>query len=143
MFNCVPRPPPTRWKNLKHAGKTVDTRAFDERCGLGEQAMTINNNETSGVSRLNLDQTTASPRAAEATSAPSASAQPSGSGASPVSDSISLSSSPNLVQQALSAGASARSARVQELKALVQNNQYQPSAQEVSSALISAHLAGE
>jgi flagellar biosynthesis anti-sigma factor FlgM len=110
--------------------------------------MIINNNENTGVPRLNLDQvnldqSTGSSRASEAVSAQSASAQPAGSGASPVNDSISLSSSPNLVQQALTAGASARSARVQQLKALIQNNQYQPSAQEVSRALISAHVAGE
>ncbi len=101
--------------------------------------MTINNNsEASGVSRMNLDQTAGSSRAAEA-----GATQAAGSVASPASDSISLSSSPNLVQQALSAGVSARAARVQELKALVQTNQYQPSAQEVGRALISAHLAGE
>jgi flagellar biosynthesis anti-sigma factor FlgM len=100
--------------------------------------MIINNNETSGASRLNLDQTSGSSRAAEA-GASQSSAGNTGAGG----DSISLSSSPNLVQQALSAGASARSARVQELKALVQNNQYQPDAQEVSRALISAHIAGD
>jgi anti-sigma28 factor (negative regulator of flagellin synthesis) len=60
----------------------------------------------------------------------------------PGDDSISLSNTPNLVQQALNSSSSERSARVQELKALVQNNQYQPDAQEVSSALIDAHLTG-
>ncbi len=102
--------------------------------------MIINNNEPSNVSRLNLDQTTGSSRTAETQAA---STQPSGSGASAVGDSISLSSSPNLVQQALGAGASARAARVQQLKALVQSNQYQPDAQEVSRALIRAHIAGD
>jgi anti-sigma28 factor (negative regulator of flagellin synthesis) len=102
--------------------------------------MIVNNNQPPDVvqlsAQLSLDQTSASSRTSEA-----ASAQPASS--SPGADSISLSSSPNLVQQALSAGASARSSRVQELKALVQNDQYQPSAEEVSSALISATLAGD
>jgi flagellar biosynthesis anti-sigma factor FlgM len=98
----------------------------------------INNNEAPGVTQTNLDQSTAASRTSES------GVIPSGPGSSiAASDSISLSSSPNLVQQALSAGASARSARVQQLKALVQSNQYQPSAQEVSSALIGAHIAGD
>jgi anti-sigma28 factor (negative regulator of flagellin synthesis) len=134
------RSPPKSRKRFKHARK-----GFDKEW-LPEEAMminNINNNEAPGVSRLNLDetkldQTSGSSRAAEA-----ASAQPAGSGASPVSDSISLSNSPNLVQQALSAGASARSARVQQLKALVESDQYQPSGLEVSRALISAHIAGD
>jgi len=99
--------------------------------------MIINNNEASNASRLNLDHTSASSRTADAVSA-----QPAGGTTSPGGDSISLSSS-NLVQQALSAGASARSARVQQLKALIKNNQYQPDALEVSRALISAHIAGD
>ena len=103
----------------------------------------INNNEAPGVSQTNLDQSAASSRTGETASAQNASAQPAGSGASPVSDSISLSSSPNYVQQALSAGASERSARVQQLKALVQSDQYQPNGLEVSRALVSAHIAGE
>jgi len=98
----------------------------------------INNNDAPGVTQTNLDQSTAASRTSEA-----ASAQPAGSPTSPVNDSISLSNSPNLVQQALSAGVSARSARVQQLKALIQSNQYQPSAQEVSRALIGAHIAGD
>jgi hypothetical protein len=102
----------------------------------------INNNELPGVSQANLDQTSGSSRAAEAAYGPTA-APAAGSGASPVSDSISLSSSPNFVQQALGAGASARSARVQQLKALVKSDQYQPSGLEVSRALISAHIAGD
>lgn len=103
----------------------------------------INNTEAPGVTQTNLDQSTAPSRTSEAASTQGASAQPAGSPTSPVNDSISLSSSPNLVQQALSAGASARSARVQQLKALVQNNQYEPSAQEVTRALIGAHIAGD
>jgi anti-sigma28 factor (negative regulator of flagellin synthesis) len=108
--------------------------------------MIINNNDTPDVSRLNLDQanlnkTQGSSRAASA----SYSATTTGSATTtnaPGGDSISLSNSPNLVQQALSSSSAERTARTQELKALVQNNQYYPDAQEVSSALIDAHLTG-
>ncbi|HTW66621.1 MAG TPA: flagellar biosynthesis anti-sigma factor FlgM [Bryobacteraceae bacterium] len=96
----------------------------------------INNNEVSG-SRLNLDQTAASSRTSGA-----GSAQNSSDASNTGADSIALTSSSSLVQQALNAGSDSRTARVQQLKALVQSNQYQPSAQEVSSALISAHIAG-
>ncbi len=101
--------------------------------------MIINNNESPDVSRLNLDQTQQSSR----TASTSASKSTSTTDSTPGDDSISLSSSPNLVQQALASSSSARSARVQELKALVQSNQYQPDAQAVSVALINAHLTGE
>jgi flagellar biosynthesis anti-sigma factor FlgM len=100
--------------------------------------MIINNNETPDVSRLSLDKTLGSSRAGGAQGS-----QPVTTDSTPGDDSISLSNSPNLVQQALTAGSSARAARVQELKALIQNNQYQPDAQEVSYALIKAHLIGE
>jgi len=101
--------------------------------------MIINNNQTPDVSRSNLDQT--SLNKAQGT-ASSASAGAANSTTDSTSDSISLSNSPNLVQQALASSSSDRSARIQELKALVANNQYQPDAQEVSSALIDAHLSG-
>jgi flagellar biosynthesis anti-sigma factor FlgM len=102
--------------------------------------MTINNNETPDVSRLNLDQaslnkTQGSTRAAGASNS-------AGTSSTLGDDSISLSNSPNLVQQALTSSSPERLARVQELKALVQNNQYHPDAQEVSNALINAHLTG-
>jgi flagellar biosynthesis anti-sigma factor FlgM len=103
--------------------------------------MIINNNESPDVSRLNLDQTQQSSRTASAGASKSTST--SATGNSPGDDSISLSNSPNLVQQALASSSSARSARVQELKALVQSNQYQPDAQAVSVALINAHLTGD
>ena len=98
----------------------------------------INNNETSGASRLNLEQTAGSAR----TEGPGAS-QNAPSGATAGADSIALTSSSNLVQQALNSGSAARAARVQQLKALVQSNQYLPSAQDVSRALINAHIAGD
>jgi len=101
--------------------------------------MIVNNNEVPGASRLNLDQTAASSRTTDAAPSQSAGA----SGATSGADSISLTSSSTLVQQALSAGSDARAARVQQLKALIQSNQYNPSAQEISSAVISAHIAGD
>ncbi len=101
--------------------------------------MIINNNQTSDVSslNLNLDKTQSSSPAAGASASKFRHHRQHAR-----DDSISLSNSPNLVQQALNSSSSARSARVQELKALVQSNQYQPDAQEVSSALIDAHLTG-
>jgi hypothetical protein len=100
--------------------------------------MIINNNPTPDVSALNLDQTQGSSRAAIA-----GASQLSVADSSPGDDSISLSNSANLVQQALASTSSVRLARTQDLKALVQNNQYQPSAQELGSALIDAHLRGD
>jgi len=101
--------------------------------------MIINNNPTPGVSNLPtaLDKTQSSSRAAGAGASNFATTD-----STPGDDSISLSSSGNLVQQALGSSSPARSARVQELKALVQSNQYQPDVQQVSSALIDAHLNG-
>jgi flagellar biosynthesis anti-sigma factor FlgM len=100
--------------------------------------MIINNNQTPDVSSLNLDPAQSSSRAAGA----GASAPATSTGSAPGVDSISLSNSPNLVQQALESSSSARAARIQELKALVASNQYNPDAQEVSSALINAHITG-
>jgi flagellar biosynthesis anti-sigma factor FlgM len=99
--------------------------------------MIINNNPTPDPSLSNLDKAQSSSRTASTGASKFATTD-----STPGDDSISLSNSPNLVQQALASSSSSRSARVQELKALVQSNQYQPDAQEVSSALIDAHLAG-
>lgn len=102
--------------------------------------MIINNNEPPDVSRLNLDQTSLGKT--QATSRASGAYNSAGTSSTSEDDSISLSNSPDLVQQALASSSATRSARIQELKALIQNNQYQPDAQEVSSALIDAHLTG-
>jgi anti-sigma28 factor (negative regulator of flagellin synthesis) len=96
----------------------------------------INNNETAS-SRLNFDQTSGSARTEGV-----GSSQKTTGGAGASTDSISLTSS-NLVQQALNSGSDARAARIQQLRALIQNNQYNPSAQEVSRSLVNAHIAGE
>jgi flagellar biosynthesis anti-sigma factor FlgM len=103
--------------------------------------MIINNNQTPDVSSLNLDKPNLGKTQNSSATGTSASTS-STTASTPGGDSISLSNSPNLVQQALNSASSARLARVQELKALVQSNQYQPDAQEVSSALVDAHLTG-
>ena len=121
-------------KNLKCGLKSCDRMPTKKR---NEEAMIINNNETSDVSRLNLDKTQGSSPAAGTTASNFAATD-----SAPGSDSVSLSNLPNLVQQALSSSSPARLSRVQELKALVQSNQYQPDAQEVSRALIDAHITG-
>jgi flagellar biosynthesis anti-sigma factor FlgM len=102
--------------------------------------MIINNNETPDVSRLNLDQTSLNKTRGTSSAAGAASSATTSSTSG--DDSISLSNSPDLVQQALASSSSARSARILELRALVENNQYQPDAQEVSRALINAHFTG-
>ena len=103
--------------------------------------MIINNNDTPDVSRLSPDKATL--EKTQGASRAAGAYQPATTDGTPGDDSISLSNSPNLIQQALDSASSARLARVQELKALVQNNQYQPDAQEVSRAVINAHLTGE
>jgi anti-sigma28 factor (negative regulator of flagellin synthesis) len=68
---------------------------------------------------------------------------PAGSGGSAASDSIALNGVSSLVQLALSAGAGQRADRVQQLKQLVDTNQYTIDPVSVSSALIHAHMSGE
>jgi flagellar biosynthesis anti-sigma factor FlgM len=59
------------------------------------------------------------------------------------SDSIAISGTNSLVQQALSSGSDTRAARVAELQKQYQSGQYQVDAVAVSRALIATHLAGE
>ncbi len=66
-----------------------------------------------------------------------------GSGGSAASDSIALNGVSSLVQLALSAGASQRADRVQQLKQLVESNQYTIDPNSVGRALIAAHMSGE
>ena len=61
----------------------------------------------------------------------------------PSNDSIALSGTNNLVQQALGAGSDARAARVLELQQQVQSGQYQVDAVAVSRSLIQANFNGE
>jgi len=100
--------------------------------------MTIKNGDTAGVSQMNLDQTSGSRQVGNVAS--------SGSGSvarTPANDSIALSNTSDLVQQALTSGTDARSARVLQLRQLVQTNQYHVDAAAVASALIDAHLVGD
>jgi anti-sigma28 factor (negative regulator of flagellin synthesis) len=100
--------------------------------------MNIKNEDTGGVSRLDLERTSGARQAGGASSSNSAPENKT----SP-DDSITLNITNDIVQQALSAGAAARSSRTQELKRLVETNQYQVDAAALSSALIEAHLRGE
>jgi flagellar biosynthesis anti-sigma factor FlgM len=99
--------------------------------------MTITNDDTSGVSRLDLERAGQSRPTDGAASSNSASTSQ-----SPGSDSIALSTTNGIVEQALNAGTDARSNRIAELRQLVATNQYQVDAGAVSSALIDAHLRG-
>lgn len=90
------------------------------------------------ASQINLDQTRSNREVVDTTAS-----TPNSTVSSPSSDSITLSGISDLVQQALSAGTDARSARVQQLKQLIDSNQYSIDPVAVSNAIISAHLAGE
>lgn len=99
--------------------------------------MTINNDDTRNISQLNLDRASGS--------APISSGVPSNTSSAnqtSANDSIALSTSNDLVQQALSSGTADRAARIQQLQQLVQSNQYQVDAAGLSKALIAAHLTG-
>lgn len=100
--------------------------------------MTINNDtNAAGLSQLDLDRTNG---ARPVSSGNGSSAVPSSSAQG--NDSIALTQTGDLVQLALETGASTRSARIEQLKNLVETNQYQVDAGAVSSALIEAHLTG-
>jgi hypothetical protein len=102
--------------------------------------MIINNNQNSDLARLSqtaLDQTQGPSRTVG-----SAVSTPATADNSTRDDSFSLSNVGNLVQQALNPSSSGYSARTQELRALVQSNQYQPDAQAVSGALVDSALSG-
>jgi flagellar biosynthesis anti-sigma factor FlgM len=82
------------------------------------------------------------PQGTRAVSGPAGSESASSSSA-PSADSIALSSTKDLVQQAMGAGSEARLARVAALRQQVASGQYLVDALAVSRALIGAHLAGE
>ena len=100
--------------------------------------MIINNEPTPGVSQPNIDRASGLRQTVNAAASNSGPA----SGAL-VSDSIALSAGNDIVQQALTSGAEARAARIQQLQQLIQTNQYHVDALAVSQALIDAHLAGD
>ena len=100
--------------------------------------MIIKNQDTPGVSQLDLDRTSGSRRSGDAAASNLASANQ-----TPTTDSIALSTSTDLVQQALNSGASAREARIQELQQLIGASQYHVDAATLSLSIINAHLAGD
>lgn len=100
--------------------------------------MNINNDHTGSVSHFDLQRTSG---ARQAASAPPSNSPPGGRAS--LQDSISLSINNEIVQQALNAGAAARSSRIEELKQLVATNRYPVDAAAVSRALVQAHLRGD
>jgi len=101
--------------------------------------MSIKTGDTTNASQINLNPTP-EPRDV---SRGGGSSVTSSSGAPQAADSIALSNTNALVQQALSAGTDERTARVQELKQLYDNNQYYADPVTVSRSLISAHISGD
>ena len=99
--------------------------------------MKIKAGDTPDATRMDLNAT----RGTRETSGPAASDSVSPS-RTPSSDSIALSGTNGLVQQALSTGSNTRTARIQELQRQVQSGQYQVDAMAVSRSLIDAHFTG-
>ncbi len=100
--------------------------------------MRIKTGDMTDASQINLDQTR-NTREVSDSSASGVTAANKSQG----SDSIALSGISDLVSQAQSAGSDARAARVQQLKQLIESNQYPIDPVAVSRALISAHVAGD
>lgn len=100
--------------------------------------MTTKVETATNISQVDLDRTGGSRPVGSGSGSSSVSASSSQAG-----DSIALSQTSDLVQLALSAGAATRSARTEQLKNLVETNQYNVDASSVSNALIDAHLAGD
>ncbi|HUA20083.1 MAG TPA: flagellar biosynthesis anti-sigma factor FlgM [Bryobacteraceae bacterium] len=100
--------------------------------------MMIKSGDSLDASRLGLDQTRGSQGVGTAGASASGSVQQ-----NPTNDSISLSTPGDIVQQALTAGASSRAARIQQLKSQIDSNQYQVDPLATSQAIIGAHIAGD
>ncbi|HMD50618.1 MAG TPA: flagellar biosynthesis anti-sigma factor FlgM [Bryobacteraceae bacterium] len=100
--------------------------------------MRIQNGDVTDNMEIQLNQTRQSREVADSGTAPAGSTTAGGS-----SDSINITGSGGLVQSALSAGAQERADRVEQLKQLVNSNQYSVDPEAVSRALIGAHLAGD
>jgi anti-sigma28 factor (negative regulator of flagellin synthesis) len=100
--------------------------------------MRIHSGDATDTMEIQLDQARQSREVADSTSPSSGSTPGTGS-----SDSIALTGVGGMVQLALNAGANERAGRVQQLKQLVDSNQYTIDPQTVSRALIGAHLAGD
>jgi flagellar biosynthesis anti-sigma factor FlgM len=100
--------------------------------------MKIQSGDVTDNMEIQLNQTRQSREVADSPAAAAGSATVGGS-----SDSINIIGSGGLVQSALSAGAQQRAERVEQLKQLVNSNQYSVDPEAVSQALISAHLTGD
>src|SRR5277367_4496949 len=101
-----PRPARTRDKKTENVSPTCDTKS-----SAMEEAMNIKTSDATSASQINLGQTP-EPRDLGRTSVSESSSQ----AASPAVDSIALSNSSDLVQQALNSVSDSRTARVNELK---------------------------
>jgi anti-sigma28 factor (negative regulator of flagellin synthesis) len=100
--------------------------------------MRIQNGDVTDSTEIQLNQTRQSREIVDSGTA-SAGSRPTGGS----SDSINITGSGGLVQSALNAGAQERADRVEQLKQLVNSNQYSVDPGAVSRALIGAHLAGD
>jgi flagellar biosynthesis anti-sigma factor FlgM len=100
--------------------------------------MKIKTGDTPDAMRMDLNPTRGTREAGGLADSKSVSPSPTTSG-----DSIALSGTTGLVQQAIVSGADVRAARVLELQKQVRSGQYQVDATAVSRAMIEAHLAGE
>lgn len=99
--------------------------------------MRIQNGDVTDNMEIQLNQARQSREVIDSATAPAASTTTGSS-----SDSINLTGVSGLVQTALTAGAQQRAVRVEQLKQLVDSNQYSVDPEAVSNALISAHLTG-
>ena len=100
--------------------------------------MKIKTSDTPDATRMELNPT----RAARESSGTASSSSVSGNRTSS-SDSIAISGTGSLVQQAANAGAADRAARVLALQQQYQSGNYQVDAMTVSRALVAAHFDGE
>jgi flagellar biosynthesis anti-sigma factor FlgM len=100
--------------------------------------MNIKTGDPAGMPRLDLDPTRGSRDVNSLTTSRPASVEP-----APSSDSIALSFTRDLVQQALTSGDAARAARIAELRGAIADGSYQVDAVAVSRALIEDLLAGD
>jgi len=100
--------------------------------------MRIQNGDVTDNMEIQLNQTRQSREVADSGTASGGSTPTAGS-----SDSINITGAGGLVQSALTAGSQQRADRVEQLRQLVNSNQYSVDPEAVSRALISAHLAGD
>lgn len=97
--------------------------------------MKINDNDVLSSSLLNIARTGAGNTSMRPNSPSTANKPDTG-------DAIDVSSRSEVFSSALTAGEGARASRVAELRQLFLSGQYNPDANEVSGAIIDAHLAG-